>query len=215
MLKLYYANISLLDDEQVFQAVLEKVNIQRREKVLRCKHKQDQMRSLLAGYLLRLALEKEGIDYSDTTISILESGKPVIVDNSNLFFSLSHAGDYAACLISNHNIGVDIETKTKSLFMDGKEEKLQAVVEKILTPKERIEFSAKNQEEKVEYFLRTWTRKECYSKADGRGLSIGLEQIETESESFFSKWLDESTMISVFVENNNFSDLQIEEIACL
>ena len=95
MLKLYYANIGLLNDEQVFQSVLEKVNVQRREKVLRCKQKKDQIRSLLAGYLLRIALEKEGMDYEKTSISILENGKPVISGNLDLHFSLSHAGDYA------------------------------------------------------------------------------------------------------------------------
>lgn len=215
MLKIYYANISLLDDEQVFQKVFEKVNIQRREKVLRCKQKKDQIRSLLTGYLLRIALEKEGMDYENTSISILENGKPVLSGNDDLHFSLSHAGEYAVCVISNHRIGVDIETKIKSLFLEGKEGKLQAVAQKILTEKEWKQFNSVKQEEKIKFFLKTWTRKESYSKADGRGLGLGLDQVETDSKAFFSKWLDEDTVLSIYVEDKMFSDLQIEKIAFL
>lgn len=212
MLKLYYANIGLLNDEQVFQSVLEKVNVQRREKVLRCKQKKDQIRSLLAGYLLRIALEKEGMDYEKTSISILENGKPVISGNLDLHFSLSHAGDYAVCVISNYRIGVDIETRTKSIFLESNEEQLQAVAKKILSFKEWKQFEVEKKENKIELFLQFWTRKESYSKADGRGLGLGIDKVETDSEKFFSKWIDEDTMLSIYVEDEKISDLQTEEI---
>jgi len=212
MLKLYYANIGLLNDEQVFQSVLEKVNVQRREKVLRCKQKKDQIRSLLAGYLLRIALEKEGMDYEKTSISILENGKPVISGNLDLHFSLSHAGDYAVCVISNYRIGVDIETRTKSIFLESNEEQLQAVAKKILSFKEWKQYEVEKKENKIELFLQFWTRKESYSKADGRGLGLGIDKVETDSEKFFSKWIDEDTMLSIYVEDEKISDLQTEEI---
>ena len=212
MLKIYYANISLLDDEQVFQKVFEKVNIQRRVKVLQCKHKKEQMRSLMAGYLLRVALEKEGAEYDNTTISILENGKPVISGNTDLYFSLSHAGEYAACIISDHVVGVDIETKAKSLFQEGKEGRLTAVTQKIMTKREREQFRNVENEKSIELFLKVWTRKESYSKADGRGIGLGLDQVETETEQFFSKWLDDDSMISIYIKDKNFSDLQTEEI---
>lgn len=212
MLKLYYANIGLLDDEQVFQRIFEKVNIQRREKILRCKQEKDKQRSLLVGYLLRKALEQEDIDYETSSISTLKNGKPVMIENSDLYFSLSHAGDYAACIISNYCVGVDIETKTKQLFLEEKRDRLDIVAQKILTKREWELYNLTQKEEKIELFLQFWTRKESYSKADGRGLGIDLSQIETDAYAFFSKWLNKDTMLSIYVEDGNFSDLQIEEI---
>ena len=67
-------------------------------------------------------------------------------------------------------------------------------------------------EEKDELFLQFWTRKECYSKADGRGLGIGLNQIKTDWDGFYSKWLDDETFLSMYVEDGDYQDLQIEEI---
>lgn len=215
MLNLYYAKIDLINNEQVYAEILEKVNVQRREKVLRCKDEQDRLRSLLAGYLLRYALEHEGIDFKNISILIETGGKPVIKDMESLFFSISHAGEYAVCLIADRNVGVDIETKRRNIFADDKEEKLDAIARKILTKNEWESFLHKKGKEKEDSFLQFWTRKESYSKADGRGIGIGLEKVSTDSDAYLSKWLDENTMLSIFVENEKFSDLQIKEITSL
>ena len=212
MLKLYYANIGLLEDEQVFQHVLEKVSIQRRKKVLRCMQEKDKRRSLLAGYLLRIALEREGLVYEGLSFSQAEKGKPVILELPQLFFSLTHAGVYAACVISNQPVGVDIETKDKSLFYDEKTSQLVSVAKKVLTQEEWQRFERADNQTKMELFLRFWTRKESYSKADGRGLGLELNQIDTDKDTFYSKWLDENALLSVYTEKGTVAELQIEEI---
>ena len=210
MLKLYYASIHLIRDNQVFDALLEKVNIQRREKVLRCKQENDRRRSLLAGYLLRVALETEGMVYDDISFATEKNGKPVLNQVSNLYFSLSHAGDYAVCLISDYCVGVDIETKSRAVFTQ--DERMEAIARKILNNEEYKQFLEGPKEEKDELFLQFWTRKECYSKADGRGLGIELNQIKTDGDGFYSKWLDDETFLSMYVEDGDYQDLQIEEI---
>jgi len=215
MLKLYYANIDLIQEESVFCELLEKVNIQRREKVLRCKHEKDKLRSLLAGYLLRTALEREGFVYDELEFLIDTNGKPALKSVPEVFFSLSHAGEYAVCLISDRNVGMDVETKTKPLFKEGKKDKIVAIAEKILSNQEWEQFTNAANEEATELFLQLWTRKECYSKADGKGLKIELNAIETNTDRFFSKWLDENSCLSIYVEDGNFLDLQIEEVTHL
>lgn len=215
MLKLYYAKIDLLKDEQIYTKIFKEVNIQRREKVLRCKDKRDKLRSLLAGYLFRYALESEELNYENITIFIEAGGKPVIKTAENLFFSISHAGEYAACVIADRNIGVDIETRNRNTFAAGKEKQLEELARKILKNEEWDIFSSLTGKERTESFLQFWTRKESYSKADGRGIGIGLETISTDSDAYLSKWIDENTMLSIYIENENFSDLQIKEITSL
>lgn len=210
MLKLYYANIEQLHDENLFLALFEKVNTQRREKILRCKNENDKHRSLLAGYLLRIATECEGMKYEDMLFSMEEAGKPFIQNVPFIHYSLSHAGSYAVCLISDRSVGVDIETKTKKVFEH--EEQMENIAKKILSEKENETFVNCMNTKKAELFLQFWTRKESYSKADGRGLGIGLNQVNTESDRFFSKWLDTDTYLSIYVEDGNFTDLQIEEV---
>ena len=215
MLKLYYANIGLLEDEQVFQHVLEKVSIQRREKVLRCMHKKDKKRSLLAGYLLRIALEREGIVYEDLSFSQSDNGKPVILELPQIMISLTHAGSYAACVISSHAVGVDIETKEKTLFDKEKECQLISVAKKVLTQEEWQMFECADKTAQTELFLHFWTRKESYSKADGRGLGLKLNEIDTNQDAFYSKWLDETALLSMYTEIGTFANLQIEELVNL
>lgn len=215
MLKLYYANIDLIKDESVFCELLEKVNIQRREKVLRCKQEKDKLRSLMAGYLLRIALERAGFVYDDLEFVTDTNGKPVLKSMPDVFFSLSHAGEYAVCLISNRNVGVDVEVKNKPLFKETKRDKIVAIAKKILSNQELEQFINTANEESVELFLQLWTRKECYSKADGKGLKLELNVIQTNTEKYFSKWLDEDSCLSIYVEDGSFSDLQIEELTYL
>lgn len=213
MLKVYYANICLLKEKAVFHTIFEKVNIQRREKVLRCKNETDKLRSLMSGYLLRVALEREGMAYEDMLFSVEKNGKPVIDTKPSVHFSLSHAGDYAVCVISDQNVGVDIETKIKSFF--SQEERLKSIAQKILTKEESEQFAHAAKEVKVELFLQFWTRKESYSKADGRGLGIGLEQVFTQTKEFYSQWLDKDTYLSIYAADAKFEDLQIKEICAL
>lgn len=49
-----------------------------------------------------------GISYFDVEIIYSSSGKPYI-NNKKFFFSISHSFDFAACCISEKEIGIDIE----------------------------------------------------------------------------------------------------------
>ncbi len=215
MLKVYYANIGLIKDESIFQELFEKVNIQRREKVLRCKHEKDKLRSLMTGYLLYMAVEKEGLLYDKLEFATEANGKPFLKSYPDVSFSLSHAGEYAVCLISNRSVGIDIETKNKPIFKEVKAEKIETLARKIFSEVEWKQFKNVTKEQEVELFLQIWTRKESYSKADGKGIRMELSTIQTDTKEYFSKWLDEDTCLSIYVEDGSFSDLQIEKVICL
>lgn len=97
MTKIFIADVSCIDIE----AFLGKVSPARREKTLRLSKDDDKRRSLGAEMLLIKAAGRD--DYV-----LSKNEKPYFPDNE-VFFSLAHCGDYAACAVSDVPVGVDIE----------------------------------------------------------------------------------------------------------
>lgn len=198
MLKLYYGHIQLVKDQKVFDKWLEKMNKERREKVLRCRNEEDKQRSLLAGILLKFGLEKERFA-------------------KQIFYSISHSGNYVICVLSDRRVGVDIENKFRSVFSEAKEEQLDRIAKKCLTMGEEIHFHSCDEEDKVDLLMNFWTRKESYSKALGKGLTMDFSKIDTEKMDglFWSDWLEEGYFCSLYVADGNFKDMKLQEIVIL
>lgn len=112
--------------------------------------------------LLEIALKEEGI----TSYKISESinGKPYI-DNSNIFYNISHKNKMVGLIISNSEVGLDIE------YIDTENIKRESPLKYFFTEKERE--SITNNEE----LLTLWTKKESYIKLNGGMLrdAIGLD----------------------------------------
>lgn len=93
-------------------------------------------------------------------------GKPYL-ENSSLYFSISHCNNIVVCIISKRNVGIDIEDiKKVNKF----------VVKKSLTELELSKLASLNNKE--EYFFRIWTLKEALLKVNGFGLSYGMKNVE-------------------------------------
>lgn len=213
MLKLYYADTSLIENKNVFENLLEKMNMQRRQKVLRCRNEADKLCSLLAGVLLRYGLEKQGLVYDALNFSVTAEGKPRLSSHPEVFFSISHSGNRAVCLLSDMPIGVDVESKNRRLLENGKEERLTAVAGRSFSEKEYEQYVNASEEERKELFLKYWTRKEAVSKAVGKGLAMNFSKIEEEEETFVSFWLDEEYYLSIYrKEKMTPEELIMEEV---
>ena len=83
-----------------------------------------------------------------------------------IFFNLSHSGRYVICGFYKEAIGVDIEEISPVETTD---------FEHILSPEEK-RFLAVSSTPLTDFF-RIWTGKESVIKADGRGVSLPLQQI--------------------------------------
>lgn len=182
------------------------VNEQRRSKILRCKNKEDKVRSLMVGLLLRYALEQEGIDYEKAEFIYETHGKPMLLqdksDKKELYFNLSHCKNYVGCVISDKNIGIDLEESTRTLFLPEKEQQLLSMAKRICTKEEYTYILDLSKEERILAYLEIWTRKESFAKEDGRGLAIGLDNIYVlESEDFETKWLTDEVCMSIYQKN--------------
>ena len=112
--------------------------------------------------LLEIALKEEKI----TSYKISESinGKPYI-DNSNIFYNISHKNKMVGLIISDSEVGLDIE------YVDTENIKRKSTLKYFFTEKERE--SITNNEE----LLTLWTKKESYIKLNGGMLrdAIGLD----------------------------------------
>lgn len=198
MLKIYYGHIQLVKEQQVFDKWFEKMNNQRKEKIVRCQSDVDKRRSLLAGVLLQLGLEKERFI-------------------KQVFYSISHSGNYVMCVLSDRRVGIDIENKFRSIFSESKESHLDKIAKKCFTMGEEIRYHSCEHDEKVDMMMNYWTKKESYSKAIGKGLAMDFSSIDTEEMDalYWSGWLEEGYFCSLYVEDGNFNDMKIQEIVTL
>ena len=191
--ELYLLHTGFLDNEEVFKQKLRQVSIDRREKVLSYKIWEDQKRSLAAGLLLERVIGERG--HSGDEIVRGETGKLYLPGVDDFFFSISHSGEYAACVVCDVPVGVDIQQKRETKaniarrFFQGEEAEL---IEK--TPEEKRD----------EMFFRYWTGKESYLKLKGQGILGGLD-------SFFVD-LEEMRIID---KHNHNEEIYLREYKCL
>lgn len=112
----------------------------------------------------RVLRDEYGI--KEYTLRYNEYGKPYLNDY-NLYFNLSDSNEVSALVISDKEVGIDIEKITynelimKKYFND---------VEKSLVM---------NSENKEFEFTRIWTVKEAYLKCKGTGIIDRLNEIDT------------------------------------
>lgn len=112
--------------------------------------------------LLEIALKEEGITSYKISKSI--NGKPYI-DNSNIFYNISHKNKMVGLIISNSEVGLDIE------YIDTENIKRESTLKYFFTEKERESITTN------EDLLTLWTKKESYIKLNGGMLrdTIGLD----------------------------------------
>ncbi len=156
---LYLADCKVLKDKGLYSFWFEKMPEKRQKKISRIKMDKDRRLSLGAGILLEKVLKQ----YDKSSVRIDKNGKPYLPE-SDIYFNLSHSGDYALLAVSDLPVGCDIEIISeyndklaKRFFHDEEYALLQ------------------NSEDRQRLFYRLWTLKESVIKADGRGLTMSLD----------------------------------------
>ena len=198
MLKLYYGHIQLVEDQKVFDRWFEKMDATRKDKVLRCKQEGDRRRSLLAGILLHYGVESNR-------------------EAKQIYYSISHSGDYVICAIADRRVGVDVENQYRSVFLEGNEAMMDKIAQKSLTMGEEIQYLSTDEDKRRDLLLQYWTKKESYSKALGKGLALDFATIDTQKmdQLYWSGWLEKGYYCSLYVENGVFNDMKLQEIITL
>ena len=127
--------------------------------------------------LLKKILKKYHIEYD---IFYNENRKPYIKNNP-IYFNISHSGEYIVLVVSDKEIGVDIQEVTIK----------DKVVDRICTENE------KKYPITPEYFTKLWVKKESYVKKLGIGLSYGLQNVDTTLVDTFDIYKIDNYYISV------------------
>lgn len=117
-------------------------------------------------YSLLKSILKKDYNISNCTIKYNKNGKPYLDDINNIYFSMSHSDKYLVIVISNKEIGVDIEEVKK----------YNTKINDILNIK------PKNEEE----FFRYWTKKEAIIKLKGLALK-DINDVDESNVKFYIK----------------------------
>ena len=148
------------------EVALAGVSAQRREHILRYKREENQRQSLAAYVLLQRALREEyGIEEPPVFV-FDEHGKPFLEGYPDIFFSLSHCREAAACVVGRTAVGIDVE----SLDHYNK-----AVVERVMNDDECREIALSADPQTA--FMRLWTMKESFLKMTGAGITTDLRNV--------------------------------------
>lgn len=197
MINIYFASIDVISDNSFFDENYNYLNIVRLDKINRCKNREDKKRSFLVGCLLKYAIGQIGYDYSKCIFEVDDSGYEYIKNIDNIFFSLSHSGEYCVCAVSDNVIGIDIEKIDRF-----NNRKIELFSNKILSEKELAVIRNVRDADLDKFFSSIWTRKEAYSKKYMKGMAINFKEIETgDNASFVTMNEIEGYTISVCADN--------------
>ena len=152
------------------------LSAQRYEKVMSYRFSKDRILSAASFLLLRLALkENYGID-EPVIFDSNENGKPFLRCYPRIYFNLSHCRSAAACVVSDNEVGVDVQEITPL------SDKLAC---RVLTDEEYTAYKASPRPD--ELFCELWTVKESWLKKTGRGVSADMSSVSAQS-------IDEKTL---------------------
>lgn len=162
-------NINELDIDEISGCVSKA----RLEKASKIKSEVDRARSIAVEYLLNSMLDELHSQVSTpVNLEYDRYGKPHVYcgsgAGSEIFFSLSHSGDYVACAISDKACGIDIEKHSDK-------RDYEKIAKRICTENELSRISSSKS------FYNVWTLKESVLKAVGLGLSLDMKSFEFES----------------------------------
>lgn len=171
-------------------------------------------RSLLGEILARKRVSlRSGLSSSEIDIIKSEKGKPYLKNISNLFFNISHSGNWVVVAISDKEIGIDVE-KIKRINI--------RIAERFFSNSENEFLKGLKGAEKDKCFFDLWTLKESYLKLLGKGLTKSLssfsilkhndnfflfEEDQKIQNVFFKQYpIQEGYKLSVGAFDNNFPE---------
>lgn len=167
------ATIALIDldvDAEALKRYASWLDIAERERAARFRYDRDRNRFIARRGQLRELLGRD-LGLAPEMLWLAEDGhgKPVLLDDPELGFNLSHSNGRALIATARGKaIGCDIEWRNPDLAC-------RKVAKRLFAPAEYEALTALPPEQWVAGFYNCWTRKEAYVKALGLGLSYPLD----------------------------------------
>ena len=199
-LKIYVVNVKEISCRDLRAAYL-LMSDSRRSKCDGLKTEDDKKRCITADRLLREVLsEFTGKKPDYFVFKETETGKPYCT-NADVYFSISHSGDYVAVAVSaSCEVGVDIE----------KLRHVKAAVMRMFCNERDCEFIRGSSDvnellltepDVLERFFRVWTFKEAAVKLTGEGITDRIKRVEYDEKACFSVCFDGYCLTAVSVNS--------------
>ena len=96
-----------------------------------------------------------------------EHGKPCFRIHPEVRFNISHSGDLVICAVSDFEIGIDIQEKSRM--------NTDRIAKKVMSPVEHKKYLESS--ERQDFFYRVWVMKESYVKWTGDGITRELHSL--------------------------------------
>ena len=183
----------------------------RREQMDRYKHLKGKVQCA-AAWLLVWSLEfevwnRDGLNPFTNKWIYNKFGKPYFEGRDDLFFSVSHCGNAVAAVISDEEVGIDIEEISRYR---------ESLVKYTLSDEEFIDWSLEFGAGGADEFIKIWTRKEAAFKCYGTGITHEIKDILKKGDlDIYSTKVGDDKWLSVATKqdrrkNEQKSDISIE-----
>ena len=153
-----YSNINDFSNDEI-DSFYQKIYKDKKERIDKYKNDITKKRSIIGEILLSRLLEKNNFNYEELSFYTNKDGKPYIKDNP-IYFNISHSNDFVVVVISNKEIGIDIE-KIRDTNIN--------IINQFCTDKEK-EYIL-NSSNIYKSLFNIYTLKEAYIKMKGTNLS--------------------------------------------
>ena len=161
----YLANIKNADASALYEKFKDKIEPKRVERIENCKNDNEKKLLTVTGVLLQGILAQQGVAASMIGYGL--HGKPYVKNRGDVFYNVSHSGDYVMIAVAGQPVGVDIQKPVPYK---------ETLVNKICSFEERDKLG----QEIVKHLNLVWAVKESYTKLTGEGITRELAEISFE-----------------------------------
>ena len=191
--------VKLPEDAQgLFEVLYHRADPERKRRAERYLHREDGLRCMAAGELLRQTLEW-ALGITEFTVVKEPGGKPRIDGLEDFHFNLSHSGDRVVIAWGDSPVGVDVQ----EMRMDAGKE---ALAKRFFTGEE-YDYIFEQPELAQDRFYQVWTGKESYLKYLGTGITRSLDSfsiLSPEIERMLRLWyLPDGCCVSLCTTDQN------------
>ena len=199
MYKIIYKNINDINKEDLLN-FYQYIYNEKKKKIDKLKKETDKLVSILGEYLLAQLLKKYyNIDYKKVKFNYNKNGKPFI-SNYNIFFNISHSHNFAACIISDNECGIDIELVRP----------VNLNIINTFTNSNEKEYILNNNADVYYRLFKIFTLKEAYLKMMGSKIT-NIKNIKLIINSNDIKCLDNNIIFFSKLDNNIIISISIKK----
>ena len=164
------------DQDALYEALYRRAVPDRKQRADRYLRREDGLRCLAAGELLRRTVERE-LGSTGFTVIKEPGGKPRIAGQDQFHYNLSHSGNRVVIAYGDSPVGADVQ----QMHMDAGKE---ALAKQFFTKEEQA-YVFQCPELTEARFYQVWTGKESYLKYLGTGLKKSLDSFSILSPEIF------------------------------